>query len=300
MRRLYYVSDTHHELLKSKPSERVNIVPDSDINVINFLALCGDIGNPFNPNYLAFLQRHTDRFKHIFIISGNHEYYSNQKQRTIAETDAKIAEIASQFANVSALQKSTFQIDDVLFIGCTLWTKVDATAEHLMNDYTRIYVDSDRETSQMIPIFKTITMFGGRTKKKYMRPGRKLIRYKDVLDLHNDMKAWLTKTIEEPPETVKKIVVLTHHAPSALMLGTKPTAERNSELMSYRQDLVAVTDNCYSSNCERLIRSPVVCWISGHTHKCIAVDINGIQCLSNCFGYPGQKTGVDLTRHFTF
>ncbi len=307
-RRLYFVSDTHHEMIKDRASKSINIEPDLiDSSVKNYLALCGDIGNPFNPNYTEFIQRHTERFERIFVISGNHEYYSNQKQRTMIETDTKILEVVAQFPNVTFLQQSTFQIDDTLIIGCTLWTKVDENAELTMNDYTRIYVDSDAEMARNVycptPTFCMIPAASyGKAKKKYVRAGRKLLRFRDILQLHTEMKDWLNQTINNPPSGILKMIVLTHHAPSILMLGceTKEKMEKNSELMPSRQDLVCVSDNCYSSKCETLFKAPVVCWISGHTHKCITATINEIPSMSNCFGYPNQKTGVDLTKYFVF
>jgi predicted phosphohydrolase len=279
LRRLYFVSDTHHELMKEKASRELNIVPTaSSSNVKNYLALCGDIGNPFNANYVEFIQRHSERFERVFIVAGNHEYYSNQKQRTMIETDAKITEVASQFPNVTFLQQSSFQVEDTLFMGCTLWTAVDEQSEGSMNDYNRIYVDSDAEAAKFI--YYNTNPIIGKTKKKYVRAGRKLLKYRDILQLHEEMKEWLDQTINTP--VIQKMIVLTHHAPSAKMLK------------------LGVANNCYASECDDLFKPPVVCWISGHTHECISVEINGIPSMSNCFGYPGQKTGVDLNKYFEF
>lgn len=249
-RRVYFVSDIHHELRKDKKKSEIDIIPD-DSTTTNYLALCGDIGNPFKPNYENFIRRHSGRFKHVFVIAGNHEYYSHRKKRTMIETDEKIRKIASECTNVTFLQTDTFVIDDTMFIGCTLWTEVDDYAKVIMNDYSKIYVATRRQ----------------------------LLKPDDILKLHTTMKKWLATTIDD--STAPQIIVLTHHAPSSLMLG-----ENSKQFERY-----------YSSSCEHLFKPPVIAWISGHTHECVDVRINGIQSVSNCFGYPGQKTNVDVKKY---
>ena len=76
--KLQYVSDIHLELRKVK---NIPIIKPIDENT--YLALCGDIGNPFAPSYKSFLDIHSKLFVHILIVSGNHEYYSSKKQRTV-------------------------------------------------------------------------------------------------------------------------------------------------------------------------------------------------------------------------
>ena len=80
--KLQYISDIHLELRKGIPTiEPIEMGK-------TYLALCGDIGNPFLPSYKKFLDIHSKLFVHILIVSGNHEYYSSQKtQRTMKEID---------------------------------------------------------------------------------------------------------------------------------------------------------------------------------------------------------------------
>jgi len=138
MRKIYIVSDTHLEFRKDKQASQVNLIASDSAD--SFLALPGDIGNPFITAYYDFIERHSQRFKHVFVVSGNHEYYSsNKKQRTMKEIDEKLESIADAFPNVSFLQKKQILLDDILFMGCTLWSPADEMCEMLMNDYSEIY-----------------------------------------------------------------------------------------------------------------------------------------------------------------
>lgn len=313
-RRLYYTSDIHHEMRSNKSAKLVDIIPVEPTNeelqmgmkIRNFLALCGDIGNPYDSKYEEFLARHSERLEYIFVISGNHEYYSNQKQRPMPKIDEKIYEICSRFPNIHFLQKNIFSIDtstkdETVFAGCTLWTPVDETAEAIMNDYRKIYAEDEQRNSGLITItnidsFRLTNTFGARTsRRKYIRENRRLLRWRDILQLHGEMTDWLEIVVKIP---VNKIIVLTHHAPSAVMLGNRGGGA-SSEMMPSINDGIN-TSNYYASNCEYLFIKPVVCWISCHTHHCISSSINGIPCLSNCWGYPDQKTNVDSKKYFVF
>ena len=292
--RLYYVSDTHHELLKPRMSDQVNVISElselSELgadNVVNYLALCGDIGCPFQDNYEAFLRRHSERFDHVFVVSGNHEYYtSKKKQRTVEQTDEKIREITAGLHNVTFLQQTAIVIRGITFIGCTLWAAVDDEAASYMNDYRRIFVDfAGRERDELIWAGS-----GTARQRLYLRAGRVPLKPSHVRDIHQRHRAWLTDTINRAQsEGTGKVVVLTHHAPSMSML--RPNTP--SMLASISEPIVR---RCYASECDELFAPPVVAWVSGHTHRCTEVAINGIPSVSNCYGYPSETTGVIMDK----
>jgi len=287
-RRLYFISDIHHEMLKPVTSSKIEIVPIENDNCRNFLALCGDIGNPFDDKYRNFISRHSKRFERIFIVSGNHEYYSNGKQRTIDKIDEQLMHLSNEFENVHFLQKTTFSVEDTIFLGCTLWTEADQFIEDNMNDYNRIYIDEEGKRAHF-KYLNSGTNFGGyKTRKKYIREDRRLIKYMDIYSLHHDMKFWIGETLENIKENIKdkKVIVLTHHAPSFKMLqGLK-----HDERFVYG----------YASDCEKYFQDPLIAWISGHTHECKEVKINNIPSISNCLGYSGQKTGYNLQKFILF
>lgn len=292
-RRLYYISDLHLELMKDEGLGQVNILPvEGDVE--NFLALCGDIGNPFFPNYEKLLKRHFPLYKRIFIISGNHEYYTSKKQKTIEEVDLQIRKIAALFPNVTFLTTNEpFLLDDVMFIGCTLWTEVDGYASRVMNDYNRIYTSIETPADRVLAY---ISYQNG--KKKILKPGRRLIRPLDISVLHGDMLTYIEESIETCE--AKKIIILTHHAPSFKMTSKNPSFSTDLSSNDASSTEPVTYSKYYATNLEYLFKSPVICWISGHTHNCIDEKINDIPCLSNCYGYPGQKTGVNIQKYFEF
>ena len=71
-------------------------------------------------------------------------------------------------------------------------------------------------------------------------------------------------------------VVITHHAPSMDMINLSRYGEGVINT-GYATDVIS-----------QFSPAKVVLWISGHTHGCKDIAINGIRCVSNCRGYSGQ------------
>lgn len=272
--RIFVVSDIHLEMRKDTEDGEVNIIPVTPTpeNVKNYLALCGDIGNPFLPNYKTFLERHSKLFNHILIVTGNHEYYSsNNKQRSMQQIDAEVAKIASEFPNVTFLQEESVVIDDITFAGCTLWTAVDEGCQRTMNDYNFIYIDSESQRSRRVLMHSRTYAANTKLVKAY----RKQISWLDILQKHQQHREWLENIITNPPPETKKMVILTHHAPSIQMLREQ-----------------GGNTGAYASDCDDLFKPPVVCWLSGHTHDSVDTVVNGIRSVSNCYGYPHESVKI--------
>ena len=262
---LQYVSDTHLEFRKNVPT----IQPIDNDSV---LAMLGDIGYPFTENYKKFIAIHSNLFKIVIVVSGNHEYYSDKKiQSTTEEIDAQIEKVCSEFPNVIFLNGSkTITIGDTTFIGCTLWadsSSVEKEAEEKMNDYKNIYIKS-HDSKAHVKIFKDKN---GKQRNIYVKDGRTLLQSQVVTKMHFDMKAWIENKINSVSS--KNIIVLTHHAPSQEMLNDKDYS-------------LAI---CYASKLDDMIKPPITHWLSGHTHYNKTVKVNNVILSSNCMGYPGEK-----------
>ena len=117
MPRITYVSDIHTELLKPADIEflRQNIRPRTDI-----LVLAGDIGNPFEDSYKDFLTFLSGKYKKVFVIAGNHEYYGN----SFEETNDQLKRVVDSIAGVSFLRESYEDYMGVRWIGTTLWSAI--------------------------------------------------------------------------------------------------------------------------------------------------------------------------------
>jgi predicted phosphodiesterase len=267
-KKIQYVSDIHTELRKWN---NIPIIPPIEDGCC--LVLGGDIGNPFSLEYERFLSKHCMLYEWIFVIAGNHEYYSSKKQYTIREVDQRLEDVCSRYPNVIYMNKKKVVIGNTAFLGCTLWSFVTKETETLMNDYLNIYVDTTRRAGMFsIPSVTEIS------KKKYIRENKRLLTFQDVNLLHNDMTKWLYDSIKETQEY--NIVILTHHA---------PTQQMDREIPNI----------AYSSNCEYMFGGKVSHWISGHTHLTKSIMIDGTLCLSNCCGYPDERIPYSLTSYIS-
>ena len=120
MIKIRYFSDLHLEFIKPNKIEKFIRKISSGIDEICILA--GDIGNPYKSNYDIFMNSISKKFKKIFVISGNHEYYN--KTKTIEETNVFLEDYFKKFDNISFLNNNYEYYDNYCFVGTTLWSKI--------------------------------------------------------------------------------------------------------------------------------------------------------------------------------
>jgi predicted phosphodiesterase len=257
---------------------KIKIVSDlhlefADINIqnttgVDVLILSGDIlviekllkpeaGKPFRD----FLSRVTFQFPHVIYVAGNHEFYSSGK---FFQGIEDLRAICSQYPNLHFLERDTVTIDDVLFVGGTLWTdcnKYDPlTMMHLegaMNDYRATRNDKNG----FMPIRASDTCNRFRLTRDYIMT---------VLDQNKD----------------KKCVVVTHHTPSFQSChpqyahDTLMNGGYHSELSEYILD-----------------RPQIKLWTHGHTHNAFDYTIGETRVVCNPRGYESynwtEQTGWD-------
>jgi predicted MPP superfamily phosphohydrolase len=254
--KLQFVSDIHLEISGKKPVIEKHA---------EYLALCGDIGAPKMPIYQEFLGEMSKMFSWVFVVAGNHEYYSANAD--MDEIDEVIRQKCALFPNVTYLQNSShiLTIGDKTFrfTGSTLWSNVGEAASYVvssMNDYKKIRCKYWETNSS-----------GQRTYKRFpIKPGY-------IVKKHNEAVQFISREIEEATRLEQRMIVLTHHLPTF----------RNIEPM-YQNDPIAYA---YASNLEHLIVPPVRAWLHGHSHYCTRTQINGVDIICNSFGYPNEKTG---------
>jgi hypothetical protein len=80
---------------------------------------------------------------------------------------------------------------------------------------------------------------------------------------------------KRPPPRITKVVVITHHAPTAV-----DTIEDIDDPMSLR-----ATTRLDSTRLEYLLKPPLAAWIFGHTHKNRDAVVGGVRVVSNQLGY---------------
>jgi predicted phosphohydrolase len=174
-----YISDTHIEFFNENQLNQFikTIKPLSDICI-----LAGDIGNPFLLSYKIFLNSMSLKFKKIFLISGNHEYYYND----LIETIEQIKNIIKTFKNISFLDNSFEDYQNIRWIGTTQWTKIIDTT----------YSFQDRN------LIKNMTI------NKYN-------------ELHIMSIDFLTKTLIKSKQDNIYTIIITHHLPLYELIDKK-------------------------------------------------------------------------------
>jgi hypothetical protein len=218
----------------------------------------------------------------ILFVPGNHEFYG-----TVVEDELELMRTECDEHRVTLMHCTERVIDDVRFLGCTLWTdfalpirsswtvglnsdpgEALAHAGKRMNDYNMIERRADPRRGR--------TSVSGQSRSK--RPGSLVtITPADTLGWHWEQRSWLKRSLAEPvPDGVRATVVATHHAPSGLSIPTEYQGDRLSA--AYASDLL---DDVLST-----ARQVPALWVHGHVHK--AVDYThpgGCRVLSNPRGY---------------
>src|SRR5574343_119308 len=103
-----YISDLHLEF-----GNKMNIIP-----VAEYLILAGDICQlNCKTKYKDFLNRISKKFKLIFIVSGNHEYYG----QTIESGNTFLLSLTKTFDNVIYLNNDIYHFpnSDISILGTT-------------------------------------------------------------------------------------------------------------------------------------------------------------------------------------
>jgi len=130
--KIQYISDIHLEYQSELPEIK---------QIGDILILAGDIGFPFSDIYKDFLIEINNKFKKVFLITGNHEFYNSEKnkEKTMEEIDDHIGNIITQYNlnNISYLDNSYEDYQGIRFYGTTLWTKI-SDPNFLTNDFTYI------------------------------------------------------------------------------------------------------------------------------------------------------------------
>ena len=268
------VSDLHLEF------SDINIQNDQDYDV---LILGGDIMiaqdlhdhiaadfNPYSAGAFADLSRKQERvrrfrdffkrcsfqFPHVIYIMGNHEFYNGKFYASIDHMRDECA----KYPNVYMLEQDMKIIDDVVFVGGTLWTDMnrrDPLTMHaikdMMNDF-RIVRNDKREFAKMSPL--------------------------DVAIRHDRTLGYIKHVLSENKD--KKCVVVGHHCPSKL-----------STHENYKDQYLM--NGGYSSDLSEFIidHPQIKLWTHGHTHHPFDYVIGETRIVCNPRGYESDGYSED-------
>jgi len=203
-----------------------------------------------------FLKRCSFQFPHVIYIAGNHEFYNGKWSQSLITLSNECA----KFPNVYFLEAGYKKIDDVTFIGGTLWTdmnKGDPLTLHavrdMMNDFTVIKKDLEGYTN--------------------LKPYDTVVR-------HRHMLGYIKTVVAERPD--EKFVVVGHHSPSF-----------QSVHEGYRGE--TLMNGAYHSDLSEFIldRPQIKLWTHGHTHYPFDYVIGETRIVCNPRGYENDGYSED-------
>jgi predicted phosphodiesterase len=201
--------------------------------------------------YRDFFKRCSFQFPHVIYIMGNHEFYNG---KFFAGIDYMREELA-KYPNIYMLEQDTKVIDDVTFVGATLWTDMNKgdpltmhAIEGMMNDF-RIIRNDKRN-------FATMSA-------------------RDVAGRHTRTLQYFRSVLAEQHD--RKFVVVGHHSPSFQSMHPMYQAQT---LMNggYHSDLS-----------EFIMDHPQIkLWTHGHTHHPFDYVIGETRIVCNPRGYEND------------
>lgn len=205
-----------------------------------------------------FLRYCSEDFAHVIYVAGNHEFYNFRWVETIAV----LREECSHFSNVHFLEKDSVTIDDVIFVGGTLWTDC--------NNSDPLSCFSIRDQMNDFRIIKNDQLNYQR-----LRPTNTIVRHKETLE-------YIDVVVSNAPRD-KKIVVVGHHAPSF-----------DSVDVLYKDNFEL--NGAYASNLTEFIldHPNITLWTHGHMHNISDYKIGNTRIICNPRGYVSE-TYAEMT-----
>jgi predicted phosphodiesterase len=258
-----YIESRHKDQISSQ-------ISSDDIKYEVNLILAGDIGYPSDSKYSDFLETCVKLYDNVFLIAGNHEFYSLKKNSVSMNEIIKSIENICQNINskyksenktladlpdkIHFLNNKMILHNNTYIIGSTLWSYVEKDMFHtqkLINDYNCI---------------KNFTII-------------------DSNNLYLTNKQFISdsiQTVKAHKETNHdiKCIVITHHLPSFQLIHPK--------YISYSD-----INHFFASNTDDIISEPVDYWIYGHTHTASKMILNNVNIWCNPKGYPSENYNYD-------
>jgi len=202
--------------------------------------------------YMDFLKQISSEFPHVIVIAGNHEFYNGKWVKSLSI----LRELYARHDNIHFLEDEIFKLDDVTFVGATLWTdmnKVDPLTLHavgdMMNDFRIIRNDEH-----------------GYTK----------LRAAHAVHRHRKSLGYIKQVVSEKHD--EKFVIVGHHAPSVLSISED---YKNEYLMN----------GAYYSDLSEFIldRPQIKLWTCGHVHHQHWYYMGDTLVACNPRGYPNER-----------
>ena len=252
------------------------------------ILVAADIGKPDPHNFMEgarsnryadFFQRCSFQFPHVIYVLGNHEHYHGDFATTADRIQAMLD--GNQLSNVYLLDRGVKVIDNVTFVGGTLWTDMnngdELTLYHMkgmMNDFRSV------ENSSRVVHFKTFEVTDEGRQIPTFKTRTAKFSPEDAAEEHAKMKGYIQQIVEGKFD--QKFVVVGHHAPSKL-----------STHEMYKDD--TIMNGGYSSDMDEFIldHPQIKLWTHGHTHHNFDYMIGSTRIVCNPRGYVNYEAQAD-------
>ncbi len=245
------ISDLHLEILSEESirytASRISKVP-ADV-----LVIAGDLCPIKTKRWRPFLTALQMYFRHIIWVPGNHEYYGTSFQAGprwhLNRLDRFSQDQPIGAADIHYLDNGRITIDNVNFVGSTLWTDFEKCNPLVMNDFYRI---------------------------KYN--GRLMIT-NDQYALHSKAKGYITNALKGGSKRGNINFVVTHHGPTLMSVHadykSSQWAVTNGAYVSDLSNLILDHDIAY--------------WVHGHTHRNFDYMVGDTRVIVNPHGYQTEN-----------
>lgn len=247
----------------------IDIVSDLHLNDVNslskdfytanapVLAIVGDVCEERElMSMLPVFKRMSETWDRVLYVLGNHEYYNG----FMDSTPEYFRNTLSRFDNIHVLDNDAVSIDGVSFVGTTLWSDMDKNnpitkqrCQRGINDYYVIH-----------PSMKNLSF-----RSKAITPD-------DTVTLFNKSVAFIDEMLWLFTQA-KKMVVLTHHAPSYQSIAP-----------NFR---TSPFNGAFASDLERImIDNPKIkLWVHGHCHTDMEYMVDQCRVVCHPKGYYGEN-----------
>lgn len=217
-------------------------------------------------NSESWMKRISTRFKYVVFVLGNHDYWG---ANLTIEPGAIRKELEAQgIVNVHLLEIDSIVLDNIKFLGGTMWTDYDRENPHTMvmapmvmaNDHTRIKIGEN-----------------------YSK-----LRVEHLLNKFNKTKKFIFENAKKDnPE--QRVICVTHMAPSYKSIHEMFQTSKTNGF--YYSDLEV--ELCYEEH-------DIEMWIHGHTHMPMDYVLHEkTRIICNPRGYYGyERTGFNEELRF--
>ena len=235
--KIWILSDIHNE--HHETEWHPENYPEHDI-----LVAAGDIAGSAIDG-VDFLARLTD--KPVIYVLGNHEFHGGDWNREIEEARME----SLKYPNIFFLEDGFVQINDINFIGSTLWTDFNL---HQKPDVFGALVEN------------TFIDF------KNIQSNKKRLKSKQWRERHAASEEFIERMLDTFES--KNCVVVTHHAPHEKSIYQKyQTDPRNPCFISHKPELVEKAN----------------LWIHGHVHNNFDYNVKNCRVICNPYGYDHEN-----------